>query len=321
MEGQGATSLQPQSPTDPAQVSPTDDTVRHKNFNTPIAPPVQATAMVEDRDTPVDELRDPLTVAKPWMVQLHVVNGPTFERGSDAEILLGRYDPQQPHSPVIDLEPYGGRQLGVSRRHARLDFIPQGVTLTDLESENGTRLNGRQLSPYKPAPVYDGDGFKLGYLALVIEFLYRRVETVDGDAVNFGVHRPARGTVLVLEKAEDETSSLARLLRGDGWCVLAATDAASAKRHLHARSVQVFIVDLQTRRRQSIQLYQHLEENPDLASLPVLTLTRRETTRGWQPPTQNGVSLTLPRATPPKRILEAARSLLRPAVRSSRRAG
>ncbi|TMD67162.1 MAG: FHA domain-containing protein [Chloroflexi bacterium] len=35
-------------------------------------------------------------------------------------------------------------------------------TLTDLNSTNSTRLNGKRLEPDKPAPINDGDAIAFG---------------------------------------------------------------------------------------------------------------------------------------------------------------
>ncbi len=54
----------------------------------------------------------------------------------------------------------------VSRPHARIDKGPGGYTLTDLDSANGTQVNG---SPVKaqPVPLRDGDVIMVGETRLV----------------------------------------------------------------------------------------------------------------------------------------------------------
>ena len=50
----------------------------------------------------------------------------------------------------------------VSRQHARLQQTPQGWTLTDLGSTNGTQVNGRRLTPHEPHALRPGDRVSLG---------------------------------------------------------------------------------------------------------------------------------------------------------------
>jgi DNA-binding winged helix-turn-helix (wHTH) protein len=55
----------------------------------------------------------------------------------------------------------------VSRRHARVSVEGDRALLEDLESRNGTFLNGRRVE--SPTPLHDGDVLGLGNLALIVE--------------------------------------------------------------------------------------------------------------------------------------------------------
>jgi len=55
----------------------------------------------------------------------------------------------------------------VSWQHARLDRTPQGHTLTDLNSTNGTFVNGQRLT--HPQPLRQGDVVQIGPFRLVYE--------------------------------------------------------------------------------------------------------------------------------------------------------
>lgn len=74
------------------------------------------------------------------MFQLEVLSGPldgktwTFDR----EISIGRDDAMV--EACIPLDRY------VSRRHAHLRAEGDGLTLTDLESRNGTKLDGEAVT-------------------------------------------------------------------------------------------------------------------------------------------------------------------------------
>lgn len=56
-----------------------------------------------------------------------------------------------------------------SERHALLMGDPHGLQLTDLDSSNGTTLNGKPLDPNIEYELKDGDEFKIGEAI----FLYR----------------------------------------------------------------------------------------------------------------------------------------------------
>jgi pSer/pThr/pTyr-binding forkhead associated (FHA) protein len=91
-------------------------------------------------------------------------------------MLIGREDDQNPKRPEIDLTPFGAHEKGVSRYHATLKRSAQGLTLADLASANGTRLNGRRLRPLTEYPVNDGDEILFGTLG--VQFCFRRQDSV-----------------------------------------------------------------------------------------------------------------------------------------------
>jgi len=82
--------------------------------------------------------------------------------------LLGRSDRKARLFVDVDLAGEDGQAFGVSRRHARMHFSNGHFLLEDLESLNGTYLNGRKLRPYLPEVLHDSDEIKLGSLVLKV---------------------------------------------------------------------------------------------------------------------------------------------------------
>jgi type VI secretion system FHA domain protein len=56
----------------------------------------------------------------------------------------------------------------VSGEHCSFSAVPDGFVVTDLESTNGTRLNGRPLKPHEPTPLSTGDVVEIGPYRLVV---------------------------------------------------------------------------------------------------------------------------------------------------------
>jgi hypothetical protein len=86
------------------------------------------------------------------------------------EYILGR-EGNEEVTPDVDLNPFGGREKGVSRVHAALRSDQKSIMLIDLGSTNGTRLNGRVVAAHQAARVENGDEIRLGKLLLTINFL------------------------------------------------------------------------------------------------------------------------------------------------------
>ena len=86
------------------------------------------------------------------------------------QIRIGRADPEAKITPELDLTQDQGIENGISRLHATIQLVKQGVILTDLDSTNGTVLNKSRLPAQKPFLVRSGDEIKLGDLLMHIFF-------------------------------------------------------------------------------------------------------------------------------------------------------
>lgn len=84
----------------------------------------------------------------------------------DDEFLLGRKG-EGDTDPMVDLTYPDGFAMGVSRRHAKVRSTPDGYVITDLNSSNGTWLDGKILPPSQPIELPNGGTLQLGRLKLV----------------------------------------------------------------------------------------------------------------------------------------------------------
>jgi pSer/pThr/pTyr-binding forkhead associated (FHA) protein len=91
----------------------------------------------------------------------------TFSDGQQIQLsgeraVVGRHDHDLDGvPPEVDLGQMQGADT-VSRMHALLEHIGSTYTLTDLNSTNATRINGKRLEPDKATPINDGDTLQFG---------------------------------------------------------------------------------------------------------------------------------------------------------------
>lgn len=86
------------------------------------------------------------------------------------EIVFGRSDSATKTYPDLDLTPYGAMDSGVSRTHAAIRRKDKSLMLVDLNSTNGTFINGQQIPPEQPHVIRDGDEIQFGKLIATIYF-------------------------------------------------------------------------------------------------------------------------------------------------------
>ncbi len=83
-------------------------------------------------------------------------------------VTIGRKDPDTHALPNVDLTVFSAQEFGVSRVHAAIDYTPQAPTITDLNSSNGTFLNGQRLEAHEASVLRYGDELRLGRLVMFI---------------------------------------------------------------------------------------------------------------------------------------------------------
>jgi hypothetical protein len=86
-------------------------------------------------------------------------------------MLLGRASQAEGYWPDFDMTFYDEDEGFVSRRHAQISRGPDGYFVTDLDSYNGTTVNGQPLLPQRAYPLRNGDRIQVGLV--VIEFRLR----------------------------------------------------------------------------------------------------------------------------------------------------
>lgn len=103
------------------------------------------------------------------IVRLHLVDANrTISLGGKTEYTLGRVSTDQPVIPDVDLTEFEAYIQGVSRLHAALKIGRQRVSITDLGSANGTRVNGQKIVPHIDYPLKHGDAIALGKMIIQI---------------------------------------------------------------------------------------------------------------------------------------------------------
>ncbi len=82
--------------------------------------------------------------------------------------MIGRNHPDAEQIVDIDLSPYKGSEWGVSKKHAKLIIKDEGVTLTDLNSINGTYIEREKITPNIPQDLGYGKIIHLGKVKIQV---------------------------------------------------------------------------------------------------------------------------------------------------------
>jgi hypothetical protein len=133
----------------------------------------QTTRRVSDSFELTDEMHEQVTsgyTPPPVGLSLFLLNnGNPIAFRMEQEFVLGRGEDSK-SEPRVDLTDYEGFETGVSRRHAVIKVFEDKYILIDLNSSNGTWLNGDRLLPDKPHDLPSGGVIQLGRLKLVVVY-------------------------------------------------------------------------------------------------------------------------------------------------------
>ncbi len=94
---------------------------------------------------------------------------PILVKVSGDIVTLGRYSPGE-KPPTVDLTPFNGTLMGVSRQHAMIIKDDEGYKLKDLSSTNGTWLNETRLNANQLYPIQSGDIIRFGQINTSVYF-------------------------------------------------------------------------------------------------------------------------------------------------------
>lgn len=93
-----------------------------------------------------------------------------------SQTTLGRIDQVDAQAICLNLSSYDAREQGMSRKHAMLHRSNVMLEIQDLDSKNGTYLNGYRLLPNETRVLRDRDELLLGNLRIRIAFQYGSTE-------------------------------------------------------------------------------------------------------------------------------------------------
>ncbi len=102
-------------------------------------------------------------------VTVALLDGKRFVLRGNGAFGVGRADGAMGWHPAVDLAQHGGEPGGVSRRHAQIDVINGKAYVIDMDSSNGTKLNGCTVAANTRHALRTGDELLFGRVLARIE--------------------------------------------------------------------------------------------------------------------------------------------------------
>ena len=188
------------------------------------------------------------------------------EFGAETEILpgqlIGKFEVLKGNIPFSDYDVRSGAVIGkskdcdiyipdnfVSNEHAKITFIDGKTYITDLESSNGTFINGKQIPAHEPRELNQNDKIKIGGVELKFEYFKTGAEFEVGTQYDirktFGKLKAISGSILGWEY--DVRHGLTFGRDEDNDVVIPSSLASSKHAKIEVINNKPYIVDLESK--------------------------------------------------------------------------
>jgi DNA-binding response OmpR family regulator len=214
-----------------------------------------------------------------WMVELHFSEGePVLRQALTGEVVVGRSEKAETMIEGFDLASVKGEELGVSRRHALLRDEGDYVSLTDLNSSNGTLHNGTRLAPGRSYPIKDGDSVQFGNLntrVSIIDSLGPSTIRASQDKLNLrDAPKLGRGQrILIVEDDPRTTELYGLMLKRAGYTVQSSREVVSAIRAINQAAPSVVLLDLLLPSLNGLELCRYIRRDTEAPTLPIIIMS------------------------------------------------
>ena len=214
-----------------------------------------------------------------WAIEFHFQNTDDVVRVPvDNQLMVGRTDPTQTVFNGLDLTPFGGGELGVSRKHAVIRWQGPQLFIYDMDSGNGTVLNGTRLQPNIGYRLADGDSLYIGHLPIKIRLNTDigqssiRARRIELDIR--GAPTVARGQRILLVEDDTQIAQLYRTaLENAGFTVQISRDVVGAMRALHGTPPSLILLDLMLPGVHGLELCRYIRRDAETMAIPIVVVS------------------------------------------------
>lgn len=235
----------------------------------------------------------------PWVVELKAATIPQPIRAQfEKRLVIGRTDKVTNVKPDIDLTPYNADLYGISRQHAALIAKSAQLLVVDLNSGNGTYLNGTRLTPHGPIPLRGEDRLQLGKLQFEVRVLVAPSHPVGFSndismQMNSTVVPGSGQTVLLVQSDEEVSSVLETALEQCGYRVVTARGVVAAMRLVTQKRPSAVILDWTLPDMPGIELCRYVRRDTHHNMTPMIVVTKEKTPTMVQEALDAGANIVL----------------------------
>jgi CheY-like chemotaxis protein len=214
----------------------------------------------------------------PWVLEFRVVGTPSIIQVQVAEaMILGRRDDERGVYPHVDLGPYEAHSKGVSRQHAVILAKDNRIKIKDLNSANGTKLNGYALTPGHEYRLRHGDELTVGEIRLQVLFAVTPAQHDTQNKIkpiNTVIPQIGNGRkVLIVEDDSDVANVFTLILEQAGYTVISTNSAVTALGYITQEMPYAIVLDLMLPDLSGLDFARYLRKQDDGSQPKVIVVS------------------------------------------------
>ncbi len=203
----------------------------------------------------------------------------------DGDTVIGRTDKNRGEIAQVDLGPYDGAKKGVSRQHVKLSIGDGHLNVVDMETPNGTQLNGERLTPNQDYPLGDRDTLVLGAFQLNVRIVEKPQPNAQlepdkdkGETSRLGVPTPKttdrlpvdQKMVLIVEDHTEVAHMLSMILQKERFATHISRDANRAMRFIQNTTPDAVLLDLMLPGMNGLEVCRYIRRDSSLDETAII---------------------------------------------------
>jgi DNA-binding response OmpR family regulator len=256
------------------------------------------------------------TPQTPWLIELTGTQlTKPIKLRLDERMVIGRNVEGEEKKADVDLEPYGAIKEGVSRQHAAIYREGEQLMVTDLDTDNGTWLNGARLQPNAPHRLAHNDKLKLGRMQF-------EVQLVISPTYGSGMHKqpslqlhdqdhPGKGQlVLVVEDDPEVAKLLSLVLESGGYTTKISSDVVGAIRMFNQKRPAAVLLDLMLPDMSGLEFCRYVRRDVVQNTTPIIVVSAAKSATSVTDAMQAGADIFLDKPVSVKELRHVVSSLI-----------
>lgn len=231
------------------------------------------------------------------------------------KITVGRIVANDPSQPDIDLAPFNAEALGVSRLHFTIHPEVDRLVVTDLNSGNGTFLNGNRLKADEMYRISAGDQLTVGLMRLDVAFVITpdhggSVQKQPSLQLQDQVKPGKSQLVLIVEQDPDIASALATIIERAGYIPKVSHEVVGAIRTYNQRRPSAIILNPSLPDMSGLEFCRYIRRDVNINTTPVIVVNTGTKSMPSTDALQAGADIFLERPVSAREVRHVISSLI-----------